>query len=374
MPIFDTGLDIGLPFLGRATADIKDDRLDRLRELCLGILLLQPPACDVANRFGRVVLVIGKVNEAHAEEPDARIVHARLHWIVRQLHHAVMDHGRDRAAPASTTTAERACAAGIVGTRRGVRRQHARFNIRWEGLDLLDERATTIHVAGIERTLRAELVHLFGEQVRHFDHRFLVGAIRLDGKDLDDGCEVRSFDGLGDRIIRVGANGVTHITQEHFLAAHLPADNTFTGWHACIGRAGRRLRNRCNPQHVLVKGIEWNLVVQIVINLVDVKETSLGDGLVRDHFVVRLDGVFLLVLVVRVVRLPVTPSGPAARPSLSGYDRTEPKGQRERGNQGQPNGRRCGFWQHCASSSLIGPATRLPARALGSKGFGAYTA
>ena len=182
LPRLDSSFDVWLQLLRHAAADVEHDRLDRLGKLGIGILLFQPPAGDVANGLGFVVAVICIVDKADAEEADPGVVFARLHGILRQPDHAVMDHGGD------------ATRAGVLFGRR-VGGQHPCFNILGEGLDLFNKGAVAVHLAGIQRTLGAELRHVLGEQAGDINDGHLVLAVRLDGKHFDDRRQVGGLHG-----------------------------------------------------------------------------------------------------------------------------------------------------------------------------------
>ena len=105
MPFFDPRL----PFLRRAAVDVKHDRLHRLGDFRVGVLLFQSPAGDVADVLDLVADAIAVVFESHREEADAFVEAARLHRILGQLDHAVVQQHRDaalrRIAPWATTLA-----------------------------------------------------------------------------------------------------------------------------------------------------------------------------------------------------------------------------------------------------------------------------
>ena len=317
LPLIDTRLHKRLPLVRHFAGHIKHNGLDRVGHFRIGILLFQTPTGDIAHRLGGVLGVIGEIYKTHREESDPIIVETGLHGIVRQLHHAVMDHRGDGAAGASSESATAPAATSAVARGGGVvGRQHPHFDVARKRLDGIKKTAARVHVPRVEPALGAELIHILGKEVRNLDDHGFVLAVGEHVEDLDDGGEIRLGDRDGDGIIGIGADAIAHIAEQDALAAHLPAHHPLPGGHARIGASGGGLLDCGHPEHVLAQLIRHNFVIQVVPDDVRPKEADFGHCLVGDDLVVGLDLFFVFALFPFIS--PAIHAGPASAASRLG--------------------------------------------------------
>ena len=173
-PGLDALLDVGHPLRRRGRIDPVGDRLHRIRDLGVRILLFQPPAGDVAAA-GRTVLVAAVVDLPDGEVADPFVEQARLHRVLGQLDHAVVEQHGGAAGP-HAAPAGRGPGPVLAGRRRrqgiGVRGLH--LDVLGEGGHALDEGPIPREPARLEPGPRAELGDLPVEQRRHVDDRRAV--------------------------------------------------------------------------------------------------------------------------------------------------------------------------------------------------------
>ena len=140
LPRLDALLDVGRPPGGGGRVDPVGDRRHRIGDLGVRVLLLQPPARDVAP-VRRAVLVAAVVDLAHGEIADPLVEEPRLHRLLGQLHHAVVQqHGR-APGPHAAAPQQDLGPVLLVGRRRrrriGVRGPD--LDVRRKGRHVLDE-------------------------------------------------------------------------------------------------------------------------------------------------------------------------------------------------------------------------------------------
>ena len=323
LPGLDALVNPRPPLLRHAAADVENDRLDRLGNLGVGILLLQPPAGDVAHVLDLMAVRIAVVLERDAEEPDAVVELAGGHQLLGQGHHAVMQQNGHRAlagiaawsaAPAARRRRRRRAVAAVAAARQLVGHQHFRLDILRKHFHGFDEGPLRIDARRVQPPLGAEFLDVRGEQIGHVDHGRLVLAPGLDGEGLDDRLERGGLDRVLDAVVAAGADAVLDVAQQNFFVAQLPAHHAVARCRAAVAEAGLRLFDLRDPQQLVAQRVERNLVENLVVEAVDQEEPLLSRGLVGDDLVIRLDLVLLLLvlLVLGFVLRTVTASAAAA--------------------------------------------------------------
>ena len=129
----------------------------------------------------------------------------------------------------------------------------------------------------------------------------LVFAPSSDGKRADNRLDRRTLDGVFNRVVDVGPDRVFHVAQQHCLFAQLPTHDAVLHRHAGDAEAGLCAADLRDPEHIAGKFVGRNLVEYLAINTMHEEQAGIGLGLVRDHLVVRLDSVLVLLGFVLVV-------------------------------------------------------------------------
>ena len=288
LPALDAFLDVRHPLRGRRRIDVVDDRLHRLGERGVRILLFQPPARDVAAAL-RAMLVAAVVDLLDGEVADALVEQSRHHRLLGQLHHAVVHDDAGAAGPRLVRERLRRgdrtldLDAGRVGVRR------FDFDVVRERDSALDERARRVERARPHAGAAAELRHFGREGTRDVDHRRIVLAERLDVERHEDRVVVRRLDRLRDRLPAVRDDVVGDAAQQDAIVASLPFHDAVANRLPALAGAERRPRDLADPEELLAQLRGRDLVVEPVTDAVHGEEALVRLGFFGDDPVVRPD-------------------------------------------------------------------------------------
>ena len=307
LPGLDAGDDVRLPLCRNFTADIPHDRLEGLGEGGFGVLLLESPASDVADALDLVLGVVAVVREIDVEETHPVVFDARLHGLLGELDHAVVQDHRDTALRRIAARLGRKPRPVAVLARCGllelVGRQHPGLDVAGKGLHLFDEGPVVVQTFGLDRLRGAELALIGDEEVRDLDHRRLVLAVGGDVEDLDDRRHRGRLDRDRNRILDIGADFVLDVAQQHAISTALPAHDPVANRHAGPRVAGLGRRDLGHPDHVLAELGGRDLEVDLVVFAMDGEKAFVGGHLVADDVFVGLRALLVLLVLVAVLGL-----------------------------------------------------------------------
>ena len=290
LPRLDALPHVRHPLRGGRGVDPEGDGGHRIGQRLVRLLLLQPPAGDVAPAR-RAVLVAAVVYLPHREIADPLVEQARHHRLVGQPDHAVVQHHRRAARPHAAAEHHPRPVAGGGRGRRGVGMGGPHLDVPRIRHHRLDERPVAREPARLQPRPRAELGHLGVEERGHVYHRRARLGQRLDVERPQDGVVVGGLDGARDGPRLVGDDGVGHALQQHPVAAALPLDDPAPERLPAIADALAGALDLADPEELAPQLVDGDLVEHLVVEPVHEEHALVGLRLVGDHLVVGLDAV-----------------------------------------------------------------------------------
>ena len=334
LPAVHALLDPRLQPLGGGRIDPVDDRLDRVGDRAVRVLLVESEAPDDASGL-RPMFRPAVVDVLVAVEPDPGIAEPGHHRVVRKAPHAPVDGGGLCAGPSFATATPSRPGRSRRPTTTPAARGRARAT-RLDGLDLdvVRERDHVLDPGAI-RLNALDTPHL-GVRRRvkagHVDDRRAVRSESLDREAGDDRPLPHTIHVAGDIGLSVGSRRVEALPEQDLvpvaLPHHVPVHAGPAGEARSLATVGYATPDQ---EHLLAQLALRDLEEEILPDHVGLEHPLTGHGFLSDDLIVGLWSRILLLL---------HPPSPASAPATAGGNlNCQGGGRRGWASPGQPDGK-----------------------------------